>query len=236
MARTRHKRNSSKISRATQREENHLADLRFLSKRGRRPDPDNYAAVRRAARELRQREALEEHYSRKVGKKQREELKARGFHTTKRAVVIDAPRDARRKKIPGAKMQVLKGGVVKWTVGERRDFIYGMTKKEKKEFARDPELFTQKILKRLREQNPTLKKIRPSRIQKRLQWGAFQGTKDFAPSYFTKQYFADVSPEDTTKGRKSKRLDKLTGLHFVIHIPRTRKAKRGGNAKRSKRK
>lgn len=236
MTRRRHGSDSIKRARSLQRERRMVEDLRFLSKRGKRPDPTNYRAVTRAARELRNREALEENYSRRVPKRQRETLKARGFHTTKTAVVIDSPRDSRRRKIKGAKMDVLKDGTIKWTVGERRDFIYGMTKKEKKEFARDPELFTQKILKRLREKNPSLRKVKPSRIQKRLQWGAFQATKDFAPSYFTKQYFASISPEDETKGRRTKRLDKLTGLHFVIHIPKPRKQKRGANVKRKKRK
>src|SRR3970040_2614594 len=97
------------------REQEMLADLRYLSKRGKRPDPTNYKAVARAARELRQRDALEKHYSRRATKRQRAELNAHGFHTTKRAVVIDAPRDRNRKKIPGAKMSVLKGGVVKWS-------------------------------------------------------------------------------------------------------------------------
>jgi hypothetical protein len=236
MARRRHETNSSKRARELQREEQHLSDLRFLSKRGKRPDPDNYKAVRRVAQELRQREALEKNYSHRASKEQRDVLKARGFHTTKRGVVIDGPRDSRRKKIAGAKMSIQKGGIVKWSVGQRRDFVYGFTKAEKKAYAKNPELFTKNILARLRKANPTLKAVRPSRIQTRLQWGAFQGTKDFAPSYFTKKYFESVSPEDESKGRKSKRLDKLTGLHFVVHVPAERKPKRGGNAKRSKKK
>lgn len=233
MARRRHDSDSIKRERAAQREQNHLADLRFLSKRGKRPDPDNYPAVKRAARELRSREALENAYSHRVNKSQREILKKRGFHTTKSSLVIDGPRDSRRRKIPGAKMEVLKDGLVKWSAGQRRDFIYGMTKEERKEFAKNPELFTQKILARLRKKNPTLKAAKPSRIQSRLQWGAFQGTKDFAPSFFTKHYFANISPEDETKGRKSKRLDKLTGLHFVVHVPKPKaKPKRGSRARK----
>lgn len=227
---------SIKLARDAQRERRHLSDLRFLSQRGKRPDPDNYKAVARSAHEIRQREALEKNYTRPAGKKTRDLLKSRGFHTTKKGVVIDAPRDSRREKIKGAKMSILKDGTVKWTVGQRRDFIYGMTKKEKKEFAKNPDLFTKKILHRLRETNPTLKRIKPSRIQSRLQWGAFQATKDFSPRYFTKQYFADISPEDKTKGRRTKRLDKLTGLHFVVHIPKPRTKKRSKYAKRSKRK
>lgn len=238
MARRRHEADSSKRSREMQREERHLADLRFLSKRGERPDPDNYKAVCRVAQELRQRDALESHYSHRASKSQRETLKDRGFHTTKNSVVIDGPRDSHRKKISGAKMSIQKDGIVKWSVGQRRDYVYGFTSDEKKAFANDPALFTRNVLARLRKKNPTLKRVPPSRIQTRLQWGAFQASKDFSPNYFTRNIkSAGASPEDKSgKGNEKRALDKLTGLHFVVHIPVKRKTKRRSNAKRRARK
>jgi hypothetical protein len=224
MARQRHTANSIKRERAAQREEKHLADLRFLSKRGRRPDPDNYKAVARAARLLRARESLEKHYTQRVSKDKRELLKSRGFHTTKKGVVIDGPRDARRKRISGAKMSVLKDGTVKWSVGQRRDFIYGMTKTEKKAFAANPELFTKQILERLRASNPTLKGIRPSRIQTRIQWGSFQATKDFAPRHFARMKSGEaIIKNEAIPGNGRSARDVLTGLHFVVHVPVKRK-------------
>jgi hypothetical protein len=232
MARRRHETHSSKSAREHQREQKAIADLRLLSKRGVRVDPTNNRAIATKARELRQRDALVKNYGKTVDKKTAAKLKERGFMVEGRKVVIDVPRDRNRKKIRGAKMDVLKDGTVKYAVKQRRDYIVGMTKTERKAFAKNPELVTQQILKRLRDANPTLKKMRPSRIQTRLQWGAFQATKDYSPSYFTKHYFATISPEDRREGRKNPRLDKLTGLHFVVHIPQKRKAKHGGKKRK----
>lgn len=240
----RHKSNSSTSKSAARKHraiapEQHLKNVRYLTRSGKRPDPSNVRAVSRQAAELRRRQALEDHYSHKVNRRERSILKERGFFIGKRGVVVDGPRDVRRRPVKGSKFDVLKDGTVKWSVGQRRDFIYGFTAKEKKEFAKNPELFTQKILKRLREKNPTLKREKLSRIQKRLQWGAFQATKDFSPSFFTTKYLIETSPEDKRKGIRKKRIDRLTGLHFVVHIPKPSKArkrqKRKQNAKRRKR-
>jgi hypothetical protein len=241
MAGKRHRKTDSSTTKSAPRkphraltQEQHLANVRYLTKSGKRPDPSNVRSVARQASELRRREALERNYTRKVTPRQRDQLRERGFHVSKRGVVIDGPRDSRRKPIAGAKMNVLKDGTVKWTVGQRRDFVVGLSSKDKKAFAKDPELFTKEILRRLRETNPTLKKIRPARIQKRLQWGAFQATKDFSPQHFTKQYFSMIAPEERTRGGKEKRLDKLTGLHFVIHIPKPSKARKRKRGKRGR--
>jgi hypothetical protein len=158
----------------------------------------------------------------------RAELKAHGFRTTKRGVVVDGPRDRKREPIPGSKVEVMRGGVIKTSVGARRDFIYGFTAKEKREFARDPAAMERKILARLRKQFPSLAKAR--KPQTRLQWGAYQATKDFSPTYFTAKYFAAISPEETRREGKrgaKPRIDKLTGFHVVIHVP-TKAGKRQG--------
>jgi hypothetical protein len=164
--------------------------------------------------------------------RQRDELKKHGFRTTKKGVIVDGPRDKNRQPIKGAKLEVLKGGVIKTSVKQRRDFIYGFTRQEKREFAKNPGAFEAKKMKELESLFPSLKKAKKKQI--RLQWGAYQATKDFAPSYFTARYFAAVSPEEVRKVGKKKakpRADKLTGLHIVIHVP-TKKAKRAKGRKR----
>lgn len=233
MAGKRHNSNSKPVARNVQREQRHLENVRYLTRSGKRPDPSNVRAVARAARELRQREALERYYSHKVTKRQAEQLRERGFHVSKRGVAVDAPRDAQRKKIKGARVRVTKDATVVWSVGQRRDYIVGLTKKEKKAFAENPELVTKQILARLRKKNKTLARFKPSKIQKRLQWGAFQATKDFSYSYFNKNYFATPSPEDRRAKKKTPRLDKLTGLHFVVHLPTPKR--KGKRAKKGKR-
>lgn len=167
---------------------------------------------------------------RRASKKQRDELRAHGFRTTNKGLVIDGPRDRRREKISGAKTEILKGGVVKFSVGQRRDFIYGFTRKEKKEYAKDPEAFEKKKIRELMDQFPSLRRRKK---QVRLQWGSYQGTKNFAASYFTAKYFSDISGEERSTARRQKRraqprIDKLTGFHIVIHVadkPKRRKKK-----------
>ncbi len=225
MARTRQRqKNHSKKSSAT-RARSHVQKLRYLTRTGKKPDPTNARAVSRAYSELKRRETLERHYSKPATKKQRDILKERGFHTSKKGVVIDGPRDSRREKIKGTKFSILKSGIVKFSIKQRRDYIYGFTKKEKKEFAKDPKSFIERVREKLRAEIPSLDK---AKIQTRLQWGAFQGTKDFSPHYFTKVYFAEASPEETRKGRRRKqaRIDKLTGLHFVVHVPQKKKRRK----------
>lgn len=146
-----------------------------------------------------------------ANKEQRAELKRRGFFTTDKGVIIDGPRDARRQPIKGAKFQILSDGVVKYSTKQRRDYIIGFTKAEKKEFAANPAAFVRQKEKEFRENHPNLK-IRGS-IQTRLQWGAYQATKDFTPSSFSNRY---PYIESKVKGQAIQ--DRMTGLHIVVHV------------------
>lgn len=235
MARRRqtHKTDSTKSSRAFQREQMDLANLRFLSKRGVKVDPTSHKQITAKARELRQRDNLVEFYGHKVTRSQAKTLKARGFITERNRVVVDGPRDRNRKKIKGARMRVAKDGTVSWRTKERTDYIVGLTPKEKKDFASssNPDSYIADVLKRLRAKHPGL---RGKRVQRRLQWGAFQATKDYSPNYFTKTYFSKISPEDKRHNRKTPRIDKLTGFHFVVHTPAKKKTKRKGSKRGTK--
>lgn len=172
------------------------------------------------------------------------ELQAHGFRTSYAkgktpAVIIDAPRDKRRQKIKGAKVEVLKGGIVKMSVKQRRDIIYGFTKKEKQEFAKDPDGFTKKKLRELSDILPSLRNKKKKQV--RLQWGAYQGQKDFAPTYWSKfgsgQYFNAQTPEMKRVKAKGKLKDRLTGLHIVIHVPKSKqKGKRAPQKTKGKKK
>jgi len=237
MARRRHKTDSSKRPSRKQRapvsrDQRVIADLRYITKRGYKGDPTNDKAITARARELRQRDQLVKYYGKTVTKSQAKKLKERGFMVEGRKAVIDVPRDKYRKKIPGSKLAVLKDGTVKYSVRDRRDYIVGFTKEEKKRFAKEGPGVITDVLKRLRKANPTL---RGKRVQTRLQWGAFQATKDYSPHYFTGTYFASISPEDRREGRKSPRLDKLTGLHFVVHTSPKRKHRGKKKAQKKKR-
>lgn len=160
------------------------------------------------------------------------ELQAHGFRTAPAVkgkgfnVIIDGPRNKRREQIKGSRVSVLKGGVIKTSVGARRDFIYGFTKKEKKEFAKDPEAFTKKKMSELERIFPSLRQTKKKQV--RLQWGAYEATKDFAPTHWLKmgsgQYFNAQTPEMKRKKATGKLRDRLTGLHIVIHIPKRSKA------------
>lgn len=159
---------------------------------------------------------------RRADKATRAELAKHGYRTTKRGVLVDGPRDARSNPIKGSRVKVLRGGVVQTSVGERRDFIYGMTKAEKKRFAKNPEAMEKEIETRMRERFPLLRHVR--KIQTRLQWGAYRATKDFAPSYFTSRYFSQLATHRPAKGKKRpKKIDTLTGFHFVVHVRRKKK-------------
>lgn len=221
MARTR-QRKSSNSSKSTHR--THVEKLRALSRRGIQVDPTSKAATARAYRKEFP-AAIPKDYQHKATKEQRAMLKERGFFVTKKTVVIDRPRNAQRDKIKGARFSILKSGTIKFSVKQRRDYTYGLTKKEKKQFAESPDSFIKDLLARLKTENRTLRdSIRPAI---RLTWGAFQGTKSFSASYFTKNYFGSVSPEEErnvkNKRKRKKRLDKLTGITFVVHVPKRRK-------------
>lgn len=220
----------------------HVEKLRYLSKRGVRiSDPTNTRAVAQKYRQVRDPKnykyrslrGVPPDMIRKATPKQKAEARSHGFHVTPKGVVIDGPRDRRRNPIKGARTKVHRGGVVSQSVGQRRDFIYGFTKAEKKKFAKDPAAMEKEILARLRKMFPTLAKSRKPQI--RLQWGAYQATKDFAPSYFTARYFATISPEETRKVGKKKakpRIDKLTGFHIVIHVPKKKAKRQHGRKKK----
>lgn len=231
MARTRQRKSNSSASKshkATNPRTTLEQKLRSLSKRGIHADPTNPRSVSQRYRAALKRERIPKELERPASKPQRDELRAHGFRTTKRGVIVDGPRNKRREPIKGARIAVAKGGVIKMSVGQRRDFIYGFTKKEKKEFARDPGAFEKKKLKELRSLFPLLRKARKPQV--RLQWGAYQATKAFAPSYFTAKYFASISPEEIRKVGKrhaKPRTDKLTGFHIVVHVqkPKAKRAK-----------
>lgn len=200
----------------------HADKLAFISRYQPVPDATNKSAVTRQYKKLRRTPV---HLEKKVDKETRDRLKDRGFYTTKRGVVIDVPRDAKRKQIPHTKMSVAKDGTVIFRNHKRRDYIVGFTKKDKAEFAKDPNAFIKRKTEEMRAKYPTLGK---RKLQVRLQWGAYQATKDFYPGYFTKRY--GHVPE-----RDRKRVnDRLTGLHIVVHIPRKEnRGKRKATRRRS---
>ena len=122
-----------------------------------------------------------------------------------------------RKPIPGAKVDILKGGVVRFKKGKREDHIHGFTEAEKKEFAHDPKVYVAQREKAFRAEMKR-RGIKVKDLQVRLQWGAYQATKDFSPNAFTGRY-----PYIESKVKGAAVLDRMTGLHFVIH----RKPKKG---------
>jgi len=204
----------------------HVDKLAFIRKHGNHVDPTNTRQVTRKYNELKR---VPWNLEKKATARQRRELKERGFRITDKGVIVDGPRDVRRKPIKGAKLEILRDGVVKWQVKQRRDYVIGLTKKEKREFANDPKTFMDRKVKELREKYPTLKRIPPSKIQKRLQWGSYQGTKDFAPSEWNRGTTLKRIVDELVKNKKSARgaSDKLTGIHLVVHIPRKRKKRKG---------
>lgn len=204
----------------------HDEKLRALSRAGKNIDPTDRRAVSRAYRRLNERVPTD--MERRAPKAVREDARAHGFRTTPKGVVVDGPRDKKRQPIPGARVEVKRGGVIKQTVGDRRDFIYGFTRKEKREFAKNPEAFTKKKLSELERLFPSLRRARKKDV--RLQWGAYQATKQFSPTYFTARYFATISPEEIRKVGKRQakpRADKLTGIHVVIHVPSNARKRQG---------
>ncbi len=202
----------------------HEQKLQFVSRHYPTIDPDNKRAVSERYKQLIR---FPLYLQRPVkSESNREELKKRGFVVTEKGVVVDGPRDAHRQPIKGTRVSIGKGGVVKFAIKRRRDFIVGFTAAEKKEFAKDPDAFTKKKLAELSKSNPSLG--RAKRPQVRLQWGAYQATKDFTTTYFSKRYFAAQGTN------AEKKIDKLTGLHIVIHIPRERKSHAKGTKRRRK--
>lgn len=194
----------------------HDQKLAFISKYERVPDPYNTRAVNRRYSTLRK---FPLYLQRPANKSTREHLKERGFFVTQKGVIIDSPRDSKRKQIKGAVLDIQSDATIKWTVTRetkkqrtiRSDYIIGFTKKEKREFAANPNAFIEKKKAELKKTKAGLRGKRDSQIQVRLQWGAYQATKDFHQGYFTKRY--SHLPE-----RDLKRVhDRLTGLHIVVH-------------------
>lgn len=228
------KKNRSKSPARRQKRVSHAERIRALLRSGkRRIDPTNKRSVARQFNELQRRKTFEKHYGHDISKADAKVLKEKGFYVTKsmKRVVIDVPRDVHRQKIPHTKFSILKKmGVVKYTNTERRDFVIGFTKQEKKKWAADPKKFTaDKIAEFKREYPQYAKFIKPSSI--RLQHGAFQGTKQFVPDYYVRHYGLAGSMPATFKMKGKKLLDNLTGLHIVIYIPQS---KQGKNARKKK--
>jgi len=231
MALQRHKKNSSTSGRTS-----HADKLRALSRAGISVDPTDPRATARkyAAFKEQARARIPRKIERRASASQLRELKEHGFRTTKHGVIVDSPRNKLRQQIPGAKTEVKSGGVIHQTVKHRHDYIYGFTRKEKKEFAKNPQHMESIIFERLRVRFPNLRK---AKVQTRLQWGAYQATKDFSPSYFTAKYFSEISPEELRREGKTRarpRADKLTGLHFVVHVPSASTARKRKEPKRGK--
>jgi len=223
MAGKRHRTTSKSISqRRAHRAPSHVDKLAFIKRYGQRPsDPTNERAVSRQYNKLKQ---YPFELERKADSKTRDALKARGFFTTKRGVIVDGPRDSRRHPIKGARLRINKDGTVIWSVKQRRDYVVGLTKAERREFAKNPEAVIARKEKELRKSVGARRKI-----QTRLQWGAYQATKDFSPRVFSAKYFAKWLPRE-----QEHKMDKLTGLHFTVHVPRQKtKGKRHGKRRRS---
>lgn len=235
MANQRHKKNSSKLS--------HEDKIRELSRRGIIVDPTNPREVSRKYSATKKERLPSSLLTPIPGKKEQrdalaKELRARGFRTTDKKLVIDRPRNRKREPIKGARISVHKGGVVSMRVKQRQDFVYGFTKAEKKKFAENPDLLITEIRKRLQKQFPNM---RGRKVQTRLQWGAYRATKDFSADHWFKigsgKYYEKQTPEMKRRGEKGKLKDRLTGLHFVVHVPskaRKRSVKKNAKTKGKK--
>lgn len=220
------------ISRERVSREKHKSNLQYLIKRGWRGDPTNVRAVAAAAADRRSRETMERRYSRKVSREDARLLKRHGFHISKYGALIDSPRkrakvDPTRAPLP-ARFSVQESGTVKFSYKSRRDYIVGFTKKERKEFAKNPNKTLDNILARLRKKNKDLRGRR--NIQTRLQWGAFEARKDFAPISFSQKLKSMDRIATMLRKKYGPKvitpLDNLTGVHFVVHVQSKRKSSR----------
>jgi hypothetical protein len=196
--------------------------MAFIRKHGERvSDPTNTRAVNRQYEILRR---VPWHLERSANKQQREILKARGHRVTGKGVIVDGPKDLHGEKIPGSKISISKSGTVVWRVNGRRDFIVGLTKEEKREFVRDPDALVSRKWEELKREHPSIANVR--KYQVRLQWGAYRSRKDFSKHEFTRKgkspSVEQLERIYTGKGRKHDE-DKLTGLHFTVHLAGTRK-------------
>lgn len=228
------RKNAPKITPIIARErvsrEKHSENLRYLSRKGWKGDPTNKRAVAASAAEYRARDTIERRYSRPVSSREARLLKEHGFHVSKHGALIDSPRkraydDPKRGKVPGARFKVQDDGTVKFSTKQRRDYVVGFTKQEKKDFDSNPKETIDRILARLRKKNAELKRSR--KVQTRLQWGAFESRKDFSPLSYVKKL--DTMRKIATWLRRKygprvkTPLDNLTGVHFVIHTQKTKR-------------
>jgi hypothetical protein len=172
------------------------------------------------------------HLRQPATKEQRAELRTRGYIVNHKGIILDRPRDKDRKQIPGAKMSIQTGGVIKWTVGQRRDFILGLTTAERKEFEKDPEKLIDRKLKALRESHPKTFKGLKQKPRVKLQWGAYASRMEFSPHEFARKYplwakwlkaHGRKFPESVGRVKTAQAKDRLVGLHIVIHVPRRKK-------------
>lgn len=211
----RESRTSSVSEKRRHRKLTHQDKLAYISQYKRVSDPTNKRSVAAQYKKLR---AFPLYLQRKADADQRAELKKRGFFTTDKGVIVDGPRTGKRKPIEGTKFKILKGGIVRFEKGARQDYIIGFTKAEKKAFAADTKAFVDAKEKEFRAQLKT-RGIKVKDFQIRLQWGAYQATKDFSPTAFSNRY-----PYIESKIKGAAIQDRMTGLHIVIH--RKRKGKK----------
>lgn len=200
----------------------HAQKLAFVTRFKRDIDPTNERKVAEQYRLLKRASYL--HH--KASRAQIKELKARGYFTTDKGVMIDRPRHVSGKHIPGARIEIQRGGIVKQTVNERRDLIIGFTPQEKQAFALDPQSVIGRIIEEMRKRREVGSR---KKIQVRLQWGAYRATKDFSPALF----WLSTSPLGK-KSRESKNYrqrreiasDRLTGLHLTYFVRRKKGKKK----------
>lgn len=160
---------------------------------------------------------------RKVTPKTRDDLAAKGFQVTRKGVILDAPRTPLGKRLKGARVSVLKNGIIKESVGDRRDYIIGLDKKQRRAFALDPKKFLKDLQDKTRSKN--IKKFKKHYI--RLQWGAFSGRIDYKIENLA-DYFLD------DKGKLKRGLLKnLTGIRIITYdeTKKRKKRKRGKGGK-----
>lgn len=203
---------------ATRGKLTHADKLAFISQYERVPDPTNTRAVSRQYGKLK---SFPLYLQKSATKEQRAILKERGFFTTGKGVIVDGPRTAKRKPIAGTRFAILKDGTVTFSKGSRKDYIVGFTRAEKKAFAKDPKKFMDAREKEFRAKLKA-RGIKARDVQIRLQWGAYQGTKDFAPNQFMKRY-----PYIESKVKGQAILDRMTGMHVVIHVAKKKKRSKG---------
>src|SRR5215831_476154 len=162
----------------SKRKLSHAERLQFISQYARVDDPTNRHAVEKQYKLYRK---FPLYLQKSATKNQITDLKAHGFFTTHKGVIVDGPRDARRKPIPGVRFNILKAGVVSYSVKSRRDYIQGFTLEEKQRFAENYKKVVDEAEAAFRKKHRLSKKVD---VQIRLQWGAYQATKDFSAGYF----------------------------------------------------